>query len=272
MRPRNLRGFTLVEVLVVIGIIAVLIALLLPVLKHAREQAKTAVCASNERQLLLAFSAYVLANDGANPVMPTRGETFPPRDDLHRSLMYFMSAANNGNGVLDFQHGAFWRYVNPGENAAGANPSARQRVFNCPADTDFRAVAEGDKLDQVGAELRNYSYSWNVLMRKGNKDFPLAARLLEIRRPAHKIVLCEEERPNDGACYMGAGGDLQFGGGDDTPTWRHAGRGNWGFADGHVETLAADDLGYSFVLLDTQTAAPSNMVRVNYYFNLTISN
>ena len=66
-RHHNRHAFTLVELLVVIGIIAVLISILLPSLSRARESAKTVQCASNMRQIGIAMRMYVNENKGAVP-------------------------------------------------------------------------------------------------------------------------------------------------------------------------------------------------------------
>jgi prepilin-type N-terminal cleavage/methylation domain-containing protein/prepilin-type processing-associated H-X9-DG protein len=60
---RSRRGFTLIELLVVVAIIAVLIAILLPSLGHARDQAKTVRCSTNLKSFYQATAAYGTEND-----------------------------------------------------------------------------------------------------------------------------------------------------------------------------------------------------------------
>ena len=60
----NRRGFTLMELLVVIAIIAILAALLLPVLSRAKDRARDATCVSNLKQWAITWKLYTDENDG----------------------------------------------------------------------------------------------------------------------------------------------------------------------------------------------------------------
>ena len=65
------RGFTLVELLVVIAIIAMLLAILMPALQKAREQARQTVCSANLRQWGIAIGTYAANSNGYLPRMKT---------------------------------------------------------------------------------------------------------------------------------------------------------------------------------------------------------
>jgi prepilin-type processing-associated H-X9-DG protein len=68
-----------VELLVVIGIIALLVAILLPALNNARNQARTVQCASNLRQIAMAITAYASSNNGRlPPSVVNSGDTVYP--------------------------------------------------------------------------------------------------------------------------------------------------------------------------------------------------
>jgi prepilin-type processing-associated H-X9-DG protein/prepilin-type N-terminal cleavage/methylation domain-containing protein len=72
MSDKNTRGMTLVELLVVIGIIAVLISILIPVLAKARIQANQTRCAANLRQLGVAFFNYGAMHNGTLPPLNSK--------------------------------------------------------------------------------------------------------------------------------------------------------------------------------------------------------
>lgn len=69
-------GFTLIELLVVISIVALLLAILLPALRSARLAGQGVQCASNQRQLLIAYSTYADDNDEYLPIW--FGNSKPP--------------------------------------------------------------------------------------------------------------------------------------------------------------------------------------------------
>ena len=80
-------AFTLIELLVVISIVALLIALLLPAVKRARDQARATMCQSNLHQWAIVFTAYTQENEGALDASDYSGidNYFPhPYRDLYR--------------------------------------------------------------------------------------------------------------------------------------------------------------------------------------------
>lgn len=127
-------GFTLIELLVVIAIIAILAAILFPVFARAREKARQASCASNEKQLALGVLMYTQDYDGKYPALRTS---------------YPNAAHQAANGVCDFWSESVQPYVK------------NWQLFTCPS---HDPVATGGPLGQ--AHAKNYSFNPFMQMRK----------------------------------------------------------------------------------------------------------
>lgn len=228
---RRSTAFTLIELLVVVAIIAILLAVMMPALRAAREQARAVVCASNLRQLGIALHAY--ANDCRGFVIPaaysdsgtTRGG--PP--------IYWWGT--NDETHVDHRRGFLWPYLHAELRSDG--------VFECPSQPWGSYQPQG----AAGSVTSTYGYNGYYLcpphtpgwrFRIGHRPWQ---RLEFISDPARLFAIAD--------AMIELGGELRNSALLDPPwlyqrrgrwrrnaspttAFRHSGRANALCADGHV--------------------------------------
>jgi prepilin-type N-terminal cleavage/methylation domain-containing protein/prepilin-type processing-associated H-X9-DG protein len=141
-RRQAARGFTLVELLVVIGIIAVLIGILLPALNKARKSSRTLACLSNVRQLTISMIQYWQENKGFTPY-------------------YNKGKDDDGNNQIDQRE---WM-------AQVVRPSELNKVRLCPEATEYNpAYANNLTQNMPGAAFACWGPGGQALQDPINKQ------------------------------------------------------------------------------------------------------
>ncbi|HZN68206.1 MAG TPA: prepilin-type N-terminal cleavage/methylation domain-containing protein [Tepidisphaeraceae bacterium] len=276
--PHPPRAFTLVELLVVIGVIAILIALLLPALGRARETANRAKCLATLRSM--AQAAHLHASEHLG-YMPAAGHQGPPEkgvfatpagmlDSARRKYIYFRDSSEVVRPApLPI---ALGHYMNLGPHVREAETHSDvgrvleseevRRHFVC-ASQDPDAVRPGYTISDMGTgrsprAYMSYFFNASALARQIHTwgETP-AGKLQRIKRPA-EVFLFADGKPWSRDDFRGLGisaaystreclyEDWDRAGERGTPDdrydhYRHRGRMNVVFVDGHGETVQMPD-------------------------------
>lgn len=183
MFGKKQKAFSLIEVLVVISIIALLMAILVPVLAVARSQAFGAICQSNLRQLFLANSGYTIENDG-----------------------YYVAAAAD----IMSEKGGKWRWHGARENADEPFDPVRGplagyltdgKVKECPEGIDFARGGSWDENFEQGGGGYGYNHIYLGSRNWEDRQFTTieqmenagweTTRTTEVRKPADTLMFAD---------------------------------------------------------------------------------
>jgi len=203
MQRKARRGFTLIELLIVITIIAILAAILFPVFARAREKARQTVCASNLRQLGLAFGMYVQDYD----------ETYLGGRDYDLPNVF---AGSGSATVNEYRRWPYHLYPHVRNNA----------LFTCPT----------SRLAYDGLDYRdNYGWNYDGLARRAEfavqspSECFLAGDAAEPYAVEGDYTVCDTYVGK----FLSSAGRPGAG--------RHNEGGNWLHVDGHVKSLTRSD-------------------------------
>jgi prepilin-type N-terminal cleavage/methylation domain-containing protein len=148
---KRFRGFTLVELLVVVGIIALLISILLPSLSRAREQARMTKCLSNEREI--GKNAAVFQNSHRDRLQLVAGEGAIDRVDPQRNIYEYFESKNPG-AINDIRNRELLTWVVAYAEVSGINLEKKNWNWGARVEDFVEAqTAQGEKAfsnDAVG--------------------------------------------------------------------------------------------------------------------------